>query len=114
MSLLEKAFEPFVKLDKITSDDGFGGISTDWREGASIMGAMRFDSSLEARKAEASGVTSVYTFITRKSITLEYHEVIKRLRDGKIFRITSDGDDSFTPDSASLDMRTVSCEEWKL
>lgn len=41
-----------------------------------------------------------------------YHDVIKRLKDGKILRITSDGDDSATPASASLNMRTCTAEEW--
>lgn len=114
MSLLEQAFEPYKMMNKVTSDDGFGGFETSWQEGASINGAMRFDSSIQARRAEQEGVSSVYTFITKKNIILEYHDVIKRIRDGKIFRVTSDGDDSFTPDNASLDMRLVTCEEWKL
>jgi hypothetical protein len=37
-----------------------------------------------------------------------------RNSDGKIFRITSDGDDNHTPKSATLDMRQVSAEEWSL
>ena len=40
--------------------------------------------------------------------------MFKRLSDGKIFRVTSDGDDKYTPSSANLNMRQVSCEEWEL
>ncbi len=47
-------------------------------------------------------------------MNLEYHEVFKRLRDGKFFRVTSDGDDKHTPASASLNMRQVTAEEWEL
>jgi hypothetical protein len=75
---------------------------------------MVFNNSIEAKKAEAQGVTSVYTLTTKKNISLEYHDVLRRSRDGKIFRVTSDGDDSFTPASASLNMRQVTCEEWTL
>lgn len=114
MSLLDKAFESYIMLNKISSDDGYGGTVTSWEEGAKIQGAMVFNNSLEAKKADAMGVTSVYTLTTRKNITLEYHDVIRRVRDGKIFRVTSDGDDYFTPEGASLDMRQVSCEEWRL
>ena len=46
-------------------------------------------------------------------MTLEYHDVFRRVRDGKIFRVTSDGDDKFTPASTSLDMRQVTAEEIK-
>ena len=75
---------------------------------------MIFNNSLEAKQAEAMGVTSVYTLTTKRSTILEYHDVLRRESDGKIFRVTSDGDDNFTPQSATLDMRQVSCEEWRL
>ena len=114
MSLLDDAMEAFVILDKVRVDDGYGGYTTQWIESAEILGAMVFDNSLESRKAQAQNVMSVYTFTTRKNVSLEYHDVVKRVRDNKVFRITSDGDDKFTPESASLNMKQVSAEEWKL
>lgn len=114
MSLLDDAFEEYTLLDKVRTEDGYGGYITTWADGATIRGAMVFNNSLEAKKAEAMGVTSVYTFTTKRNVVLEYHDVIRRTRDNKIFRITSDGDDSYTPPSATLDMRQVSCEEWAL
>ena len=114
MSLLEKAYEDYTMLNKVTMDDGYGGYITEWTDGATIKGAIVFNNSLEAKKAEAMGVSSVYTLTTKKTVVLEYHDVLRRLRDGKIFRVTSDGDDKFTPESASLDMRQVTCEEWTL
>ena len=114
MSLLEKAYEDYTMLNKVTMDDGYGGYTTEWTDGATIKGAIVFNNSLEAKKAEAMGVSSVYTLTTKKTVVLEYHDVLRRLRDGKIFRVTSDGDDKFTPESASLDMRQVTCEEWTL
>lgn len=114
MSLLEKAYEDYTLLDKVRTEDGYGGFDVSWKEGATIKGAMVFNNSIEAKKAQAMGVTSVYTLTTKKDIVLEYHDVLKRVRDGKIFRVTSDGDDKYTPASASLNMRQVSCEEWEL
>lgn len=114
MSLLDEAFESYIMLDKTTENDGYGGTKTTWKEGATIQGAMVFDSSISARIAGAQGVSSVYTLTTRKNVVLQFHDVLKRVRDNKIFRITSDGDDLFTPQSAGLDMRQVSCEEWAL
>lgn len=114
MSLLDEAFEEYTMLDKVTINDGYGGFKTTWKDGAVIRGAMTFDSSMEARRAEAMGVSSVYTLTTRKDITLNYHDVLRRSRDNKIFRVTSDGDDKYTPKSASLNMRQVTCEEWQL
>ena len=82
-----------------------------WRE---FYAAIVFDTSMEARVADKQGVTSLYTVTTRKNMTLEYHDVFRRIRDGKIFRVTSDGDDKHTPASANLDMRQVTAEEWSL
>ncbi len=106
--------EDCVLLNKQTANDGYGGFITTYTEGAEFSAAIRFDSSIEARAAEKQGVTSLYTIITNKNIVLQYHDVLRRERDGKIFRVTSDGDDSFTPDSASLNMRLATAEEWSL
>ena len=114
MSLLDEAMEKCVYLDKTTAPDGYGGTTISWQEGAEFYAAIVFDTSMEARVADKQGVTSLYTITTRKNLTLEYHDVFRRLRDGKIFRVTSDGDDKHTPASANLDMRQVTAEEWSL
>lgn len=114
MSLLDEAMETYIIMDKTTVPDGYGGFNTEYVEGARIKGAVVFNNSLEAKKAESQGVSSVYTLTTKKSVNLQYHDVLRRVRDGKIFRVTSDGDDLYTPDSATLNMRNVSCEEWQL
>ena len=114
MSLLSAAMEECIILNKSTVDDGYGGYVTVWTEGAHFNAAIVLNSSMEARIAEQQGVTALYTITTSKALNLQYHDVLKRVSDGKIFRVTSDGDDSKTPPSATLDMRQVSAEEWKL
>lgn len=114
MSLLLEALERCVMLHKVSQDDGYGGEVASWVTGASFYASATLDTSIEARTAEAQGVTSLYTITTRKSKTLEYHDVFRRESDGKIFRVTSDGDDKKTPASATLDMRVVTAEEWEL
>lgn len=114
MSLLTNAMETCTFLNKQVTSDGYGGYTTTWADGASFKAAIVFDTSIEARTAEAQGVTSRYTVTTRRSLTLEYHDVFRRERDSKIFRVTSDGDDKYTPASTALDMRQVTAEEWNL
>lgn len=114
MSLLSEAMENCIMLDKRTMADGYGGYITSWVEGAEFQSAIVLDSSMQARVAEKQGVTALYTITTTKNLNLQYHDVFKRLRDNKIFRVTSDGDDKLTPSSASLNMRQVSAEEWEL
>ena len=114
MSLIDEFKSPVCFLEKKRVPDGEGGFVTTWQEGAKFSAAIAFDTSIEARAAEKQGVTSVYTISTDKSVVLEYHDVLKRLFDGKIFRVTSDGDDKYTPASYALDMRQVTADEWSL
>ena len=114
MRLLSDAFEQFVMLDKSTVADGYGSFTSFYTVGASFNGAAVLDSSIQARVAAVQGVTGLYTITTPRTVTLEYHDVIKRMSDGKIFRVTTDGDDRKTPISATLDMRQVNAEEWTL
>lgn len=114
MSLLDEGMETCYMLDKSTANDGYGGYTTIWSRGASFDCAITFDTSLQARTAEQAGVTSLYTVTTKKNIMLSYHDVFERVRDGKVFRVTSDGDDKYTPNSATLNMRQVTAEEYIL
>jgi len=112
MSLLSEAMENCTMMDKTTKPDGRGGFDVTWVDGATFKAACVFDSSMQARQAEAAGVKSLYTITTAKSINLQYHDVFRRSSDGKIFRVTSDGDDKKTPNSATLNMRQVTAEEF--
>lgn len=114
MSLLSDAMTTCVILNKQTEADGYGGYITTWTDGAEFKAAIVLDSSMEARIGEKQGVTALYTVTTSRALNLQYHDVFRRVEDGKIFRVTSDGDDKKTPKSAGLDMRQVSAEEWEL
>ena len=114
MSLLSEQMEDFVIIDKRTVADGYGGYKTEWTDGAPIVATAVLDTSMEARIGEKQGVTALYTITTGRNINLQYHDVIRRLSDSKVFRISSDGDDKKTPLSAGLNMRQVTAEEWSL
>lgn len=114
MSLLAEAMTPCTPIIQAVVSDGYGGYVSTWDEGEGFDAAIVFDTSLQARKAEAEGVKSLYTVTTARGNVLKFHDVFRRESDGKIFRVTSDGDDSYTPPSAALDMRQVTAEEWSL
>ena len=114
MSLIDEYRSPVCFLEKTRVPDGEGGFSTTWEEGASFSAAVTLDTSIEARVGEKQGVTSVYTITTDKHVILEYHDVLKRMYDGKVFRVTSDGEDKYTPESSALNIRQVTAEEWSL
>jgi len=114
MSLLEQAFEEFKIVNKSVVDDGLGGTKIIWTDGATISGAIVFNDSPETQIAEALGSTNVYQFIVRRENNFDYHDVIKRVNDGKIFRITNNADEYKTPSSANLNMKVYTAEEWVL
>lgn len=114
MSLLDDAFETFEILDKTTMEDGYGGIITSYVAGAKFQAVAVFNNSTEARIAAVQGAVDRYRITTRKTVILQYHDVIRRISDGKIFRVTTDGDDVKTPPSAALNMRQVDAQEWEL
>lgn len=113
MSMIEESMESCVIMQKVRTPDGEGGFITEWIEGAEFNASITFDSSMQARIGEKQGVSSLYTVTTSKNAKLEYHDVIKRLRDKKLFRITSDGDDKQTPVRAAFGQYLqVTAEEW--
>ena len=114
MSLLDSAFVTSYIMDKKSINDGRGGATTQYVEGAMIDVAYSFDTSTQARIAEQAGTTNRFILTTRKSVNLQFHDVVKRESDGQIFRVTSNGDDNFTPETSSLDMRQVEAEKWSL
>ena len=114
MSLLENAYEDFTILNKSVVDDGYGGVVTQWSDGAVVKGAMVFDNSAQMKTAQAAGYKAAYTLTVKKHIELDFHTVLRRESDGVIFRLVSNSDDKKTPDSAYLNMRQYSVEEFKL
>ena len=114
MSLLDDYMENCVMIDKTSVSDGRGGFDYAFVEGAEFQAAITLDNSIQAKIAEQQGVTGIYSVTTQKSINLQYHDIFRRSSDGKVFRVTSDGDDKKTPPSAMLNMRQVSAEEYTL
>lgn len=114
MSLIDRMTDELVLVELKRAEDGEGGFTEAWAEVARFEGALTFNNSLEAKRAQADGVTSVYTLTTKKNVRLNYHDVFKRVSDGKTFRVTSDGSEKQTPEGAPLNMRQVSAEEWRL
>ena len=114
MSLLTDQFEKFAMMDRTTVSDGYGGFVSSYNQGAEFQAVAVFNGSTEARIGASQGANDRYKITTGRSVNLQYHDVIKRLSDSKIFRVTTDGDDVKTPASASLDMRQVDAEEYSL
>ena len=114
MMLYEEAMEDAIKIDVTSTSDGMGGFIPQYSDGAPFKAAFGKNTTLQAIIAEKQGVTEVYTITTYASSRLHYHDIVKRVKDGMIFRVTSNVDDNETPKVASFSMAQVSAEVWKL
>ena len=112
--LIDCMMDSYIVMLPERAPDGSGGSTTTWTEGKSFKAAVVRDTSTEARIAEAAGTVEMYTVTVSRSVHLAFHDVIKRLSDGKIFRITSDNAEKKTPGCTALDIAQSNAEAWRL
>jgi hypothetical protein len=106
--------DDFAFMVKTLVPDGVGGQKRTWVQGLTFTANVSKVTTNPMEVAEAQGTKAVYKVTTPKTLILDFHDVIKRISDGKTFRITSDGTDMSTPDSSTLNMRIVNAEEWAI
>jgi hypothetical protein len=112
--LIDCMMVPCVFVEKKQEPDGSGGYRTTWEDGEPFKAAIIRDNSTEARIAESAGTVEAYTVTVSRSVHLKYHAIIKRLSDGKTFRITSDNAEKKTPVCTALDIAQSTAEAWRL
>lgn len=112
MTLIDSFKVPCTLVEKTRVPDGEGGWTTAWADGAPFEAAIVLDSSINARVAEAEGVTGVYTVTTDRNVELDFHDAFRRDSDGQVFRVTKVNDS--TPDVATFQFNQYQAEEWSL
>ena len=112
--LYERMMEPFIIMEKKKVSDGEGGFITSWEEGLTINLALSSNTSMQARIAEHEGVTSTCTLTSYKNVELSFHDVVKRISDGLVFRVTSIEGLETSPNFSSIDMNQVTAERWEI
>jgi hypothetical protein len=114
MNLIESMMEPFVYLNRVKVDDSVGGYKDEYQEGVKFDAAVIKNTSTQAVIAEKNGISEIFTIVVNKTLSLEYHDVIKRLSDGAIFRVTSNTVDSTAPVASTVPIAKVTAERWVL
>lgn len=114
MSLLDDFGRKCCLMEKSRTPDGAGGWDVKWAEGAEFINYQALDTSMEARRAEKEGVTSVYSALVKKSLPIEYNDAFKDLSTGATYRVTSRPEDKAAPASASFDLKFFTAERWAL
>lgn len=105
MSLLDDFAKKCVLMEKNRISDGEGGWSTQWTEGAEFENYQNLDTSMEARRAEREGVTSVYSALVNKSVPIEYGDYFRE--GGVTYRVTSSPEEKNAPKSAGATIRAL-------
>ena len=114
MALYDCMMTDCVRMEQKRTPDGSGGYNPEWTEGEQFRAAIIHSDSMEARIADAAGTVEKYTIAVSRSVHLAYHAVIKRVSDGKTFRITSDNAENRSPVCATLDLAISTAEAWRL
>ncbi|HBI84800.1 MAG TPA: hypothetical protein DDX71_00715 [Ruminococcus sp.] len=113
--------EPFERLTASRTDDSQGGRHAAWSvsgtfEGCAVIGQTARAHAKDTTKQHANMELAepTYTIFTKRGTLLPFHAVVRRVKDGRVFRITGDGADAMTPKSSRLDLRMHAAEEWRL
>lgn len=113
-NLFEDFMEDCTMIDKSSVPDGQGGFTYKWVDGAKFRAAITKNNTLDAKVAEKSGVTELYTITVYKGTPLQLYDIVRRDSDGTIYRVKSNIKDSETPKRASFQVGYVDAEKWRL
>lgn len=112
--LYERFMQEYILMEKKRVSDGEGGFHTQWQAGIHINLSVTQNTTMQARIAEHEGVTSTYTVTANKNVKLDFHDVIKRIEDGAVFRVTSNSGQKVSPNFSPINMIQVSAERWEI
>lgn len=113
MSMITEGMELCMIMTKVRTPDGEGGFITTWTNGPTFMAAITFNGSTLQKIADTQGNHSSYKITAAKTAGLVVHDVVKRVSDGKVFRVTSDSQDMITPARAVFgQFCQVDAESW--
>lgn len=107
MSLLDDFARTCTILEKKREPDGEGGYLTVWSDGAQFQNYQALDTSMEARRAEKEGVTSLYSALVDKAVPIEYNDYFRDDDLGVTYRVTSNPEERQAPKSAGPVMQAL-------
>jgi len=113
-NLLTQVMEDYRIMNHVRVDDDFGGHAGGYTEGKTIRAAVAKNASPEQALADKDQISEVFTMVVEQGVTLGYHEVLKRVSDGAIFRTTSRTKDSTAHPASTVKISVVSAERWEL
>lgn len=106
-----------AKLTMTETADGYGGMERTWTESEEHFdGYIQRITSAEQQTADKEGEISTFYIVTDADHILNYHDIVKRLSDGTVFRVLSYGADVVTPSYMTHlgRMSQVTAERWDI
>lgn len=108
--MLSDFFIDFCRVTDTTAPDGFGGVTHAYTDGASFRAGIYTNTSTEAQIAQQNGLKTIYTIAHPLDVSFQQDDLVKRVSDGQIFRITSQSVDNTTPEIATTRFAWVTAE----
>lgn len=110
MSLLDDFAKTCVLMEKVRRPDGAGGYLVEWKDGVEFVNYQALDTSMEARRAEKEGVTSIYSVLVDRTVPIEYGDYFKDRETGLTYRVTSNPEEKKAPKSAGFALKYFTAE----
>lgn len=112
--MMQSFTKDFMVMERRHTPDGEGGSVTRWEDGMVFNAAIAHDTTILAQQAEGEGKASTYTLLIPASMSLDYPDVVKRVKTGETYQITTDSADLKTPATSGLSMKAVKARKWVL
>lgn len=112
--LIDRFVKTCELLQPVQTPDGQGGSVTRWNAVKQFGAAFVKNQTRQTSAAEKPGSAETYTITVPSRAGLKYGDVLRRVSDKAIFRVTSNSDDSSPPPCASFRFEQVSAERWEL
>ena len=108
--VLNQYFAEVCLLKRIPVPDGYGGETERWQEERRFSAAFFPDISEDARTAEQRGHRRRFTLLVPQAVPLGHNDRIRRVADGLVLRIVTEGNDLKTPPGSRLNLCQVQAE----
>ena len=99
---MDDFFIPMRVMDWKSKPDGLGSFVWEWVDGVDFAGGVVLNNTTQMQIAQQSGSKGIYTLTTAVQMPFERGDVVKRIGDDALFKITSDPNDVVTPSLSDI------------
>lgn len=109
--MMESLAHECTLLVKTPVSDGEGGWTNGWADGPAFKTYPALDSSIQARRAEKEGVSSLYTVLVPQNVPISLGDYYRDDKTGETFHVTSNPEEKETPATSTLGVKSFTAEK---